>query len=180
MHALILNEAMSGNELRRVAIRPVHHSDSGCIADLYRRLSPESRELRFMAPQGRMSDEETWRQARRVAEGDAACQAALVVVACEPEGEAVIAVAEWVRETQEPTSAEIGLVVRDDYQRQGIGSALLRQLVQVARDEGIMTIKGYLLPHNEGIRRLLRRLGTPFTLETRRGLTTLSAPLRQA
>ncbi len=180
MQPAILNQTPSGGQGRPVAIRLVTRNDSGSIADLYRRLSPESRELRFMAPQGRMSEEETWRQARRVAEGDATTQAALVVVASEPEGEAVIAVAEWVRETQEPTSAEIGLVVRDDYQRQGIGSTLLRQLVQVARDEGIMTVKGYLLPHNDGIRRLLRRLGTPFTLETRRGLTTLSAPIGQA
>ena len=177
MPAQLLNESLTGDESHDVAIRPVHRTDSESIADLYRRLSNESRELRFMAPQGRMSEAETWRQAQRVAEGDAATQAALVVVACEPEGEAVIAVAEWVREAQEPTAAEIGLVVRDDYQRQGIGSALLRQLVQVARDEGIMTLKGYLLPHNDGIRRLLRRLGTPFTLETRRGLTTLSAPI---
>ena len=81
MQPAIVNQTPSGGQGRPVAIRLVTRNDSGSIADLYRRLSPESRELRFMAPQGRMSEEETWRQARRVAEGDATTQAALVVVA---------------------------------------------------------------------------------------------------
>lgn len=73
-----------------------------------------------MVPLGRMSVEETW----LLTEGDPTQGSALVVVAPEEgDAEVVIAVAEYVREAHAPTSAEIGVVVRDDYQRQGIGSA---------------------------------------------------------
>jgi acetyltransferase len=55
--------------------------------------------------------------------------------------------------------AELGLIVRDDYQGKGLGAELLRRLIRVARDEGIRRIVADILPQNRPMRRLCETMG---------------------
>ena len=49
-------------------------------------------------------------------------------------------------------------MVRDDYQTQGIGSALGGQLVRIARAAGITTVRAEILFENRAAQRLMRRV----------------------
>lgn len=60
---------------------------------------------------------------------------------------------------QSTKSAEIALLVTDQFQRQGLGTELLRQLIQVGRDEQLQRLTGDILPENRGMQELCRKLG---------------------
>ena len=80
---------------------------------------------------------------------------ALVAVE-EPTGEGV-GVARYVRTG--PDVAEPAIVVADDWQNRGVGTALLAALVKRARQEGISQFEATVLASNEDAIRLLARIG---------------------
>ncbi|MDE2572533.1 MAG: GNAT family N-acetyltransferase, partial [bacterium] len=59
-------------------------------------------------------------------------------------------------------SAEFAIVVSDRHQQRGLGTELLRRLVELAPREGIERVVGYILRENGGMQEVSRRLG--FTL----------------
>ncbi len=159
-------------------IRPATPEDAPQLAALLSGMSPTSREMRYFVTRP-LSEAEIEREIQRLTSGHAD-RGSLVALAEVGEGEAVIGVAEYVREACCADSAEIGVLVQDEYQRQGVGTAMMRQLAHVATDHGITTATAYIQAENEAIRRLLRRLNVPIKMETRRGVTTLRAPLTSA
>lgn len=56
-------------------------------------------------------------------------------------------------------SAEVALLVGDQYQRQGLGIELIRRLVQVARDERLGSLVAYMLQENIEMQTLLKKAG---------------------
>jgi acetyltransferase len=61
-----------------------------------------------------------------------------------------------VRRTDE---AEFALLISDRFQKQGLGTALLAQLLQIGRQEEISRIFGLILPENPAMRRVCEKLG---------------------
>jgi acetyltransferase len=55
--------------------------------------------------------------------------------------------------------AEFALVISDDWQRQGLGTELLKQLIQVAQDEKLNRITGTVLADNHGMQHLIKKVG---------------------
>jgi L-amino acid N-acyltransferase YncA len=55
--------------------------------------------------------------------------------------------------------AEVGVFVEDAAQRRGIGTALLRRLAALAREQGVRELVGVTRPSNVGARRAWRRAG---------------------
>jgi acetyltransferase len=55
--------------------------------------------------------------------------------------------------------AEFALLVSDQFQRQGLGTELLRRLLQVARRERIRRVVGFISPENQPMLQIARRLG---------------------
>jgi GNAT superfamily N-acetyltransferase len=56
-------------------------------------------------------------------------------------------------------AAEAAVVVRDDWHRQGIGSALMRQLVDVARSVGITRFSAIVQAGNQPVYAMINALG---------------------
>jgi acetyltransferase len=56
-------------------------------------------------------------------------------------------------------AAEIAVLVRDQYQRRGLGIELLRRLILVARDERLDSVRAYMLQENVEMQALIRKLG---------------------
>lgn len=56
-------------------------------------------------------------------------------------------------------SCEFALVVRDDYQHQGIGARLLEMLIQHAQSRGLKVMMGEVLAENHGMLDLAKRFG---------------------
>jgi acetyltransferase len=57
-----------------------------------------------------------------------------------------------------PTHAELAVVISDPYQRKGLGTHLITQLVEVARQEHIERLIAYLHVDNRGMKRLCEQL----------------------
>lgn len=55
--------------------------------------------------------------------------------------------------------AEFAMLVSDKYQHQGLGSELLRQLVQVGRDQGVKRITADILFDNLTMQHVCQKLG---------------------
>jgi acetyltransferase len=58
-------------------------------------------------------------------------------------------------------TAEFAVVVADRYQGIGLGGALMRQLIAVARQEGVSRLRADILSENGPMRRLCARSGIP-------------------
>jgi acetyltransferase len=55
--------------------------------------------------------------------------------------------------------AEVAVLVSDRYQKHGVGTELVRRLIDVARDERLQTIEANILPENTGMNALARHFG---------------------
>jgi acetyltransferase len=56
-------------------------------------------------------------------------------------------------------SAEVAVLVRDQFQRQGLGVELVRRLIQIARNERLAALHAYMLQENLEMQALLRKVG---------------------
>lgn len=62
--------------------------------------------------------------------------------------------------------AEFAILIQDAYQGQGLGTELLRRLLEVARDEAdIGRVVAYMLPQNQGMKQVASRLGFDLKFE---------------
>jgi ribosomal protein S18 acetylase RimI-like enzyme len=59
----------------------------------------------------------------------------------------------------EPGRAEVAFLVIDDYQGQGVGSALVQHLISLARRAGLHELVAEVLPENTAMLKLFRRFG---------------------
>ena len=75
------------------------------------------------------------------------------------------------------TTAEVAMVVADDWQGRGIGSALSDRLAGLARLRGIDSFGGTMLADNDAARRLLRAVAPSADLRVRSGELEFHAPL---
>jgi RimJ/RimL family protein N-acetyltransferase len=150
--------------------------DAAALADLLLRLSAQTRRLRYHAPR-QCSLEEVWRETGRICRGNEATGLALVAIAPRPWGDEALAVAELMPDPHEPATGHLAVVVRDDQQALGIGTALLRLLLTEARHGVLTTVRADLLAENRAARRLLGHLGLPHTTRTRHGVSEVCARL---
>ena len=70
----------------------------------------------------------------------------------------IIGVGSLIKE-HSANSAEVALLVTDHYQRKGLGTELLRQLIQFGRDEKLQRLSGDVLADNLGMLAVCRKLG---------------------
>ncbi|MCE7938933.1 MAG: N-acetyltransferase, partial [Chloroflexi bacterium CFX6] len=56
-------------------------------------------------------------------------------------------------------TAEFAMLVADRMQRRGIGTELVRRMLDVARAEGVARVVGRMLPSNVAVRAICHRLG---------------------
>jgi GNAT superfamily N-acetyltransferase len=131
----------------RVLLRPAHHRDASALQGFFAALSPRSRLLRFHGGVSRLPDA----VARSMSTQVARRHVALVALA----GEGVLcAEARYAIDAGGDTgSAEFGLAVADyaqgQGQGQGLGRALLLRLAVHARESGVHTLTGSVMPGNE-------------------------------
>jgi RimJ/RimL family protein N-acetyltransferase len=138
-----------------VHVRPIRPDDEPLLHEAFARMSERSVYFRFFSPLKRLPEE----MAQRLARVDRDQRFALAAVTRERDGaEHIIGVARYDRAPGTDT-AEVALTVVDEYQRRGIGSSLLGLLCQAARDHGIRQFSLVVLPENQSMIGLLRRLG---------------------
>jgi acetyltransferase len=80
-------------------------------------------------------------------------------------------------ETDQPSVAELGVSVADAWQRDGIASSLIRQLIRYAREQGIHRLTGQVLPENQAMIALARRLSFTVSYEPAQHIFQISRDL---
>lgn len=130
-----------------VEVKAIRPDDQAALRRWFATVSPESRYARFLGFVSELSA----KQWRYLTEVDGHDHVALVAW----RGGEVAGVGRWIRFEDDPGLAEIAFLVGDDVQRTGIGTLLCARLVDAARAHGVERFRGYVLPHNRGIRRLL-------------------------
>ncbi len=139
----------------RLLVRPIVPSDRGQLEEGYRRLSARSRHTRFFAPPAELSDADL----DYLTQLDYRDHCALGAFVLDEPGEPGVAVARYVREADDPSSAEVAVTVLDDYQRRGIGTLLTRLLASVAASNGVRTLVYFVQWKNDDMIELLRQNG---------------------
>ncbi|MGC4746511.1 GNAT family N-acetyltransferase [Micromonospora sp. DT201] len=153
-----------------VAVRPACAHDLSGVVELHETCSPRSRQQRYLG--GAVLPQPA--RLRRLLEPSRGLT--LIATTTGPGGaaESVVAMANLLGEGDE---AEVALLVRDDWQRRGLGFALLRRLAQHADHAGYAALVLHVQAENGPMLRTLRRLGRPSVAHRDGTLLTLTVGL---
>jgi GNAT superfamily N-acetyltransferase len=138
---------------RALRLRPLRADDAPRLIALYQRLSPETIRKRFLRYPGCTDP----RQAVELATVDQINRVAFALVTGSGEDEAIVAVGRFHRADDD--SAELALLVEDDYQHRGLGRYLLEELIDAAQRLRLQVLDGFVLYNNTSMLRLLRTSG---------------------
>ncbi|HWO45146.1 MAG TPA: GNAT family N-acetyltransferase, partial [Methylomirabilota bacterium] len=139
----------------KVHVRPIVPEDEPLLIEAVASMSERTVYFRFFSPLKRLPDA----LAHRLAVVDYNDRFAIVATTHKPGGkERIVGVARYDRAAGSDV-AETAVAVIDEFQRRGLGSALLAILGKVAREHGIKMFTLIVLPENQQMLGLLRKMG---------------------
>ena len=137
----------------KVLIRQVQPADAPLLADGFARLSPRSRQMRFLTGKKKLSGAEL-RYLTHVDHHDHEALGALN----HADGRGV-GIARYIRHADDPHAAEIAITIVDDWHGRGLGTELLTRLSTRARHVGIRRFTALVAADNVAVNGLLRKAG---------------------
>jgi acetyltransferase len=149
-----------------LSIRPIRPEDEPLMVKFHEQLSERTVYLRYLQMVN-LNQRVAHERLQRICFIDYDREIALVATKS-PEGkdaekrEEIIAVGR-LKKIPGTREAEFAVLVTDQYQRHGLGSELLRRLLDVARAEGIEKISADILSDNMAMQKVCERMG--FRLE---------------
>lgn len=164
----------TGEKLR---VRLLQPADAPKLLDLFHRLSPETRRRRFHGNVDHLSVDVLTAASVELSDVDNRTTQGAVVMAKrgsngDEEFVGVVRLARPLNDAASPI-AEAAIVVRDDFQGQGVGTELLRRMVLLAQRMQVRTIRAVFAAYNEGAINLFRNLGLPYTIDIDHGETEM-------
>jgi acetyltransferase len=140
-------------------IRPIRPEDESLIIDFHGRLSAETVYQRYFTKLGyeqRIAHE----RLVRICFTDYDREIALVAERFDPDaGRLLIASVGRIIRLRDSSAAELSIVVADDHQGMGLGTEMVRRLIEVADGEGIERLTAEVLATNSGMLRIFTELG---------------------
>jgi RimJ/RimL family protein N-acetyltransferase len=133
-----------------VSLRPIQPDDGPALAELNKKLSSESRYMRYFSFRRELGE----RELERFTHPDGRLHAGIVAFV----GAELVGHACFDRKEGE-VEAEVGFEVADAYQGRGLGTLMLEALARHARSEGVATFVARVLPHNTASLAVFRDLG---------------------
>jgi GNAT superfamily N-acetyltransferase len=159
---------------RRVfQLRRMQRADSELLLELFMQLSPDTLQKRFMRPYFHFNEESAREHVSRLWIDKAEKQYIVLATVRGETREQVIGVAELLHSGNPADPADIGLLVRDDYQREGVGTKLVQELGQVARARGITHWRADTTASNVGVWQLVQKSGCLYQAITSHGETEM-------
>ena len=135
----------------QVLIRQIRGADAPLLADGFARLSATSRWMRFLTPKKELSPAEL----RYFTDVDHHDHEALGALRRDGRG---VGIARYVRHADDPGAADIAVTIVDAWQGRGLGTELLAQLSDRARQEGIQRFTALVAAENVAVAGLLRNM----------------------
>lgn len=138
-----------------VFLRPVKISDESILKDFFYALSDKSLYQRFLTIRRHMPHEELQKHFVVI---DYTREMIILAVKRYLGHEVITGVAQYCIDDS-ALAAEASIVVRDDFQKKGIGFELLSHLVYVAQKQGLHFFQANVMPGNRAVLRLIEKLG---------------------
>jgi len=137
-----------------ILLRPVKISDEPLMKDFFHRFSDESLYYRFFSTRQDLPQEFV----KKFVVIDYTQQMVVLAILQTEEKEEVIAVGQyWIQEGTH--TGNVAFAVRDDYQKQGVGSVLLSYLTYMGRKQGLYGFTAEVLMDNRAALRLFASMG---------------------
>ena len=144
---------------RPITIRALKPDDRAELIDLVARSSSESLYRRFFRAKRHFSEKEI----TYFVNVDFVKHVALVATVNDGNQARIIGGGRYV--VTDPGTAEIAFMVVDQFQGYGVGSALLRHLIGLARQSGLKKLTAEVLPDNGPMLRVFEHCGLPMKTE---------------
>ena len=156
---------------RRIEIRALRPGDRDALLAAADRTSDRSLYRRFFSVRRAFSDAEV----ATFVNVDFLDEVALLAVVRENGREAIAGGGRYI--TVRPGVAELAFTVVDEFQGQGIATALLRHLAALARAAGLREFIAEVLPDNSAMLRVLERSGLEMQRERESGVVHITLQL---
>lgn len=142
-----------------IVLRPIRPDDERMMVKFHGALSEQSVYLRYFHMEN-LSARVAHERLMQKCCADFNREIALVAERTVPEtGEHEILAVGRLSKMPLGQQAELAVLVSDRYQRHGLGTELVRRLIEAARDEKVREIVANILPENLGMRALANRFG---------------------
>ncbi len=152
-----------------VTLHPIHPEDEPLMVKFHETLSDRSVYFRWLHTLN-LSQRVAHEQLIRLCFIDYDREMALVADYKNPQTgqDEIIGVGHLIK-AHGANEAEIALLVTDQFQRKGLGTELLRRLIQFGHDEKLQRLTGDILAENQGMQEVCRKLGfrLQYSLEDR-------------
>ncbi|MGZ5052134.1 MAG: bifunctional acetate--CoA ligase family protein/GNAT family N-acetyltransferase [Methylobacter sp.] len=156
-HELIQHHQLANGV--NIVIRPIRPEDAGLEKDFVHRLSERSKYFRFMQALQELTPD----MVVRFTQIDYDREMAFVAVSNDKSLPNELGVGRYMV-NPDGKSVEFALVVADDCQQRGIGTRLMKALLQTAKAKGILFFEGEVLAINKPMLSLVTKLG--FSIES--------------
>ena len=143
---------------RAVTIRPIRPEDEPLMIDFHGKLSDRSVYLRYFQPL-KLTQRTAHERLTRICFIDYQREMALVVELTKPDGSREIIAVGRLSKLHGQNEGECAVLIRDEFQHQGLGTELVRRILQVARDEKLGAVVSTMLGINREMRGICNRLG---------------------
>jgi acetyltransferase len=143
-----------------VHIRPIRKQDADLELAFLNGLSPEMRGLRFLG----LIREPGPDVARGLTDLDPRHAAGFIAVVSDAGRERQIGAAHF-HVSPKGDSCDCSVTVSDEWQKRGVGSSLMRVLIEAARERGIRHLRAFAPAHSDGSHHLAAHLGFQRSLD---------------
>jgi acyl-CoA hydrolase/GNAT superfamily N-acetyltransferase len=149
-----LTTSMLLDDGTQVSVRPMHPTDEPGVRELFYNLSQQAIYYRFMSHLKRIPEQ----RIQNFVYIDHRNDVAIVAYRPEAHGDEILAIGRYYLD---PTTnrAEVAFTVRDEWHNRGIGSFLLRYLINIARRNGISGFTAEILTENKAMQAVMQKTG---------------------
>ena len=140
-------------------VRPIRPSDEDQIKGMFYSFSEQTKYLRYHGTLKSMPHN----RLQVFCNVDYDSEMAIIAVHGEAGMEEIVGVGRYIRNPTQ-LAAEMAFVVRDDWQRQGVGTHLFNRLIEIGKQAGIRQFNADVLPENSGMLKIFHR--SEMTTET--------------
>lgn len=151
---------------RTVFIRPIKPTDEYLIVDLFNKLDDDSKYMRFLMPLNALPEDLLFRSTHI----DYHNNFALIAVIREEGKDSIIASCRYGYDAKDHVT-DFAIVVREDWQRNGLGKFLLEKIFTIGREHSISHFMSIIDSGNTIIKHTLRELGYTVKYSYRNGST---------
>ncbi len=150
-------------------VRPIRPEDEPMMKDMFYSFSEQTVYLRYHGALKSMPHNKL----QVFCNVDYDTEMALIAVVGGPGEEEVVAVGRYMTDAAK-SSAEMAFVVRDDFQRKGLGTCLFRRLVEIGQMNGLRKFSADVLAENVGMLKIFHRSGMNVETTTEEGVVRVA------